>query len=57
MPSSYIHDIAGLTNDVTNRRTGWAACDSNGDLIYGIEASGSGTLDTGAFYYTAVQIK
>ena len=35
----------GLPNDTLNYVTGICSCDSNGDIYYQIDASGSGTMD------------
>ena len=47
--------VAGKTNDYLNSLTSWVRCDSNGDMYYQIEASGSGTLDLGGPVYIGIQ--
>ena len=54
--STYM-SCAGTTDNTVNRYgTIWVDCDSDGDLVYAINASGSGTLDP-SVTYIAVQLR
>lgn len=46
----------GKLNDSFSSQVGPVACNEDGDYIFSLTASGAGTLDVAAYYYTGVQV-
>jgi hypothetical protein len=52
----FTNGVGGKANDSLSYTQGWQKCDSNGDVQYVVEASGSNTLDITTFYTSGIQV-
>jgi len=51
------NSVQGLANDFKSHMVGWINCNSDGDVVRYIFASGSGTFDISEFVVNAVQLR
>ena len=53
----YLGGLANVGDGCIRSAAGFVGCDSEGDIVYKINASGSGTLDVHGLRYQAVQLR